>query len=492
MTIKETTKAFKTKLRINNKKQFDYLMKTAKACKWIRNWYVKESLKRMKEDGITVFSSKEDLEKYSPWEMNKVLTKLINTSADFAWLKGVPSYPRSQVLEHLRKTYGGSTGVKYNFMYQCSCIAERINKRIEQLKVKAKKEGRKLTEEEIEKAKEFYGKGKKSHKIDDLYYVKGFPRFEEPNRHLSFVCTDTIFDVQNKSIALPGSRGDKKFEIMKLEPTNVHFFDHGFNSKDINKEARVTFSYDGENWWVSVKQIVEEAISPTNEVRDKVIGIDVGITNTIYASNGQKIESIATNEKVKKLEEKRKYLDGLRKKNLEKSPKEKIETPWGKKVKLKSAKYKKLTKHIQHIDNKILYIRDSLVKQLVSEISLKEIKGIVLEDFDVESIKKNKKWAGKVQRSNIGAIRQKIIERAENLGISVKCAPKFYPSTQICSKCGKQNLHMRKNLKARTFVCEYCGHTLNRDLNASINLANLWGSSELVNWENRKKRKLTK
>ena len=44
---------------------------------------------------------------------------------------------------------------------------------------------------------------------------------------------------------------------------------------------------------------------------------------------------------------------------------------------------------------------------------------------------------------------------------------RFYPSSKTCSKCGriKENLA----LKDRRFECQ-CGHELDRDLNAAMNI----------------------
>ena len=44
-------------------------------------------------------------------------------------------------------------------------------------------------------------------------------------------------------------------------------------------------------------------------------------------------------------------------------------------------------------------------------------------------------------------------------------ADRFFPSSKICSKCGcvKDKL----SLSDRTYVCEHCGHVIDRDLNAA-------------------------
>ncbi|HJF19108.1 MAG TPA: transposase, partial [Enterococcus columbae] len=65
--------------------------------------------------------------------------------------------------------------------------------------------------------------------------------------------------------------------------------------------------------------------------------------------------------------------------------------------------------------------------------------------------------------------KRQIKYKSARLGIAFVEADKWYPSSKTCSHCGK----IKKDLKLsdRTFCCE-CGFTLDRDLNASINLAN--------------------
>ena len=45
----------------------------------------------------------------------------------------------------------------------------------------------------------------------------------------------------------------------------------------------------------------------------------------------------------------------------------------------------------------------------------------------------------------------------------------YYPSSQICSRCGSRDESM-KDLGKREYQCQKCGNEIERDLNASINI----------------------
>jgi transposase len=47
---------------------------------------------------------------------------------------------------------------------------------------------------------------------------------------------------------------------------------------------------------------------------------------------------------------------------------------------------------------------------------------------------------------------------------------RFYPSSKLCSRC--KNIKKGLRLKDRLYKCNFCGLIIDRDFNASLNLAN--------------------
>ncbi|WP_022799507.1 RNA-guided endonuclease InsQ/TnpB family protein, partial [Thermus islandicus] len=104
---------------------------------------------------------------------------------------------------------------------------------------------------------------------------------------------------------------------------------------------------------------------------------------------------------------------------------------------------------------------------------------IVVEDLNVKGLSR-----GRLSRSvadvGWGAFRRRLAYKAEWYGATLIVAPRSFPSTRLCSRCGQ--LHGRMPLSQRVFRCEACGLEVDRDLNAAVNLkkygiAHLTGST---------------
>jgi putative transposase len=96
---------------------------------------------------------------------------------------------------------------------------------------------------------------------------------------------------------------------------------------------------------------------------------------------------------------------------------------------------------------------------------------VVLENLNVRGMLKNHKLARALADVGFYEFKRQIGYKAEFGGTQVLEADRFYPSSKKCSSCG--NVKAELSLKERVYNCLECGYTIDRDLNAAINLQSL-------------------
>lgn len=107
----------------------------------------------------------------------------------------------------------------------------------------------------------------------------------------------------------------------------------------------------------------------------------------------------------------------------------------------------------------------------VSKYIVDNYNEIGLEDLDVSSMfKENKSLNRNLSDSSMSKLKKYITYKQKMYyDKEIVLYPRFEPSTKLCSSCG----HIQKmNLNDRVFNCNECESSLNRDLNASINIKN--------------------
>ena len=121
------------------------------------------------------------------------------------------------------------------------------------------------------------------------------------------------------------------------------------------------------------------------------------------------------------------------------------------------------------VHKKLKDLRTNYVHQVTRDIVNTLPKAIVMEDLKVRNMMKNHTLAKAISEQMWSEFRRQIEYKAKMKGIEVVFADPFFPSSKTCSHCG--NVKKDLQLKDRIYICPVCGHVIDRDLNASMNLA---------------------
>ena len=135
------------------------------------------------------------------------------------------------------------------------------------------------------------------------------------------------------------------------------------------------------------------------------------------------------------------------------------------KVKFSSNWYKaklKVAKIYQSIKNSRKDFLHKLSRALVTKYN-----AIILEDLNMKGMSQSLNFGKSVADNGWGMFTVMLQYKAMFLGKQVIKIDKWFPSSKTCSSCG--NIKDSLSLGDRVYNCE-CGHSMDRDLNASINI----------------------
>ncbi|WP_220448434.1 RNA-guided endonuclease TnpB family protein, partial [Nonomuraea diastatica] len=96
---------------------------------------------------------------------------------------------------------------------------------------------------------------------------------------------------------------------------------------------------------------------------------------------------------------------------------------------------------------------------------------IVVEDLNLAGMVRNRRLARAIGDAGFGEIRRQLTYKTGWHGGRHVVADRWFPSSKTCPSCGA--VKAKLPLRARRFVCQDCGLSIDRDHNAAINLASL-------------------
>ena len=252
-------------------------------------------------------------------------------------------------------------------------------------------------------------------------------------------------------------KGNGKLQIPTIGDVRFGSARSGFNLSCKKQIANISF--DGKYWYLSYTEDVDTQATNLPDYT-KGVGIDLGIKTLATVSDGTKVPNIKTfrrvrilNKRLKRLQRKvsRKYL--INKCNKHNKTKNII----------------KLEKRIKLIHRSLKNIRINHIRKFVSELIKKQPQYIAIEDLNVKGMMRNKHLAKDIANCSFYTIKEHLIRKAKERNIVVRLVDRFYPSSKTCSNCGSY----KKNLKLsqRVYHCNSCQVKIDRDFNASLNIA---------------------
>jgi len=213
------------------------------------------------------------------------------------------------------------------------------------------------------------------------------------------------------------------------------------------KPKSITISQDGDKWYCSV--LCEYNVPDRIKKCDNVVGSDAGLKEFATLSDG----TVISNPKHTK-----KYENRLAKEQRKLS----------KKQKGSKNRFKQRLK-VRKIHNKIRNSRKDFLHK-TSNLIAKNYDGVVVEDLNIKGMMKNHHLAKSIGDVSWAEFNRQLEYKCRwNFKHYIKIG-RFEPTSKTCSNCGCiQDMPLSK----RTFNCPDCGVSIDRDLNASLNIRNI-------------------
>jgi putative transposase len=237
----------------------------------------------------------------------------------------------------------------------------------------------------------------------------------------------------------------------------VALAEHGRIPTDV-KYSNPRISFDGKYWYLSVG--IEES-QPAVELTGESLGIDVGVKDLAVCSNEMRVKNINKTKTVRKAE---KRLRRLQRKVSRKYEMNKEGNRF-----VKTCNIIKLEKRIRILHRRLTNIRTNHIHQATISIVKTKPSRIVMETLNIKGMMKNKHLSKAIANQKLAEFIRCIAYKCNKYGIQFVQADKWYPSSKTCSCCGYKKAKL--SLSERVFHCDNCGESIDRDLNAAMNLS---------------------
>lgn len=250
-----------------------------------------------------------------------------------------------------------------------------------------------------------------------------------------------------KSFRLPNQKFTLGSDWIKLEKVGRVKIVYDRQVPAEAKLVSVTVSQDASGeYFASVSTEVEIGLYPASRA---TVGIDLGLKDLLVLSNGVRLSNP------------RWFRESQT--ELKKSQRNLSRKQRG------SARYIKQRIKVAMLHRDIKNARSWLTHNISSAL-VKHFGVICVENLNVSGMMKNHCLAKSVGDAAFGELVRQLEYKSAWRGRTLVKVDRFYPSSKTCSCCGHVNQEL--TLSDRTWTCKACCATIDRDLNAAVNVHN--------------------
>ena len=276
----------------------------------------------------------------------------------------------------------------------------------------------------------------------------GFPKFKSKDRATPrFAYTTGVFGL---------IEGDPK--ALKLPRIGrVHCMENVTARVGDARVLRMTVSQRAGRWFAALT--VERDDNPmTKPPKGGAVGVDMGIKTLATLSDGTVIENprclAASEQRLKRAQK------ALSRKTRGSNRRAKAR-----------AKVARLHAHVANQRIDAMHKATTWLAETYSHISI--------EDLNAAGMVKNHHLAKAVSDAAFGEFRRQLEYKTARTGAALRVIDRWYPSSKTCSACGA--VKAKLSLSERVYRCDACGLSIDRDLNAAINIMVAGSAPETLN-----------
>ena len=274
----------------------------------------------------------------------------------------------------------------------------------------------------------------------------GFPKFKSKNSVMRFA--------YSTGFTAPTDSDPYGLKLPRIG--RVHCMENVHERVAGARLIRISVSRRAGNWYASLT-VEREPI--TNQMpKGGAVGVDLGVKNLATLSDGHVIPNPrALGTKLKALR--------------------KAQQALSRKVK-GSARREKAKERVARLHARVADVRADAINKATSMIA-RNYSVVCVEDLNVAGMVKNHHLARSLSDAALGEFRRQLEHKTARSGAVLRVVDRWFPSSKTCSNCGV--VKAKLTLSERVFHCDACGSSMDRDLNAAVNIQVAGSAPETLN-----------